>query len=114
MLCKVVALRNNADFLCMQPDVSYMYLCVCVCVYLYIYFSQENVDDLLLSVTKDVGFSQNKPVAAITIFRCLMQWKSFEADRTSVFDRIIQTIGSSIEVNYYYYLLKLNPRIHIL
>ncbi|KAL8122002.1 hypothetical protein AgCh_018654 [Apium graveolens] len=58
---------------------------------------QEIVDDLLLSVTKDVGFSQNKPVAAITIFRCLMQWKSFETDRTSVFDRIIQTIGSSVE-----------------
>lgn len=58
---------------------------------------QENVDDLLLAVTKNVGFSQNKPVAAITIFRCLMQWKSFEADRTSVFDRVIQMIGSSIE-----------------
>ncbi|KAK1390713.1 Myosin-8 [Heracleum sosnowskyi] len=58
---------------------------------------QDNVDDLLLAVTKNVGFSQNKPVAAITIFRCLMQWKSFEADRTSVFDRVIQMIGSSIE-----------------
>lgn len=64
---------------------------------------QESVDDLLLAVAKNVGFSQNKPVAAITIFRCLMQWKSFEADRTSIFDRVVQMIGSSIEVNYHYY-----------
>lgn len=49
-------------------------------------------------VTKDVGFSQGKPVAAFTIYKCLLHWRSFEAERTSVFDRLIQMIGSAIEV----------------
>lgn len=49
-------------------------------------------------VMNDVGFSQGKPVAAFTIYKCLLHWKSFEAERTSVFDRLIQMIGSAIEV----------------
>lgn len=59
---------------------------------------QENVDALIDCVMKDVGFSQGKPVAAFTIYKCLLHWKSFEAERTSVFDRLIQMIGSAIEV----------------
>ncbi|XP_071689414.1 myosin-6-like isoform X2 [Rutidosis leptorrhynchoides] len=57
----------------------------------------ENVDALIECVTKDIGFSQGKPVAAFTIYKCLLHWKSFEAERTSVFDRLIQMIGSAIE-----------------
>lgn len=57
----------------------------------------ENVDALINCVMQDVGFSQGKPVAAITIYKCLLHWKSFEAERTSVFDRLIQMIGSAIE-----------------
>ena len=59
---------------------------------------QENVDALIECVMKDIGFSQGKPVAAFTIYKCLLHWKSFEAERTSVFDRLIQMIGSAIEV----------------
>lgn len=57
----------------------------------------ENVDALIHCVTKNIGFSQGKPVAAFTIYKCLLHWKSFEAERTSVFDRLIQMIGSAIE-----------------
>ncbi|KAM1265774.1 hypothetical protein ACFX2J_035417 [Malus domestica] len=57
----------------------------------------ESVDALINCVVKNVGFSQGKPVAAITIYKCLLHWKSFEAERTSVFDRLIQMIGSEIE-----------------
>uniref|UniRef100_A0A5B6YSU4 Putative Myosin 2 isoform 2 n=1 Tax=Davidia involucrata TaxID=16924 RepID=A0A5B6YSU4_DAVIN len=57
----------------------------------------ENVDALINCVMNDVGFSQGKPVAAFTIYKCLLHWKSFEAERTSVFDRLIQMIGSAIE-----------------
>ncbi|KAJ9543589.1 hypothetical protein OSB04_023296 [Centaurea solstitialis] len=57
----------------------------------------ENVDALIECVMKDIGFSQGKPVAAFTIYKCLLHWKSFEAERTSVFDRLIQMIGSAIE-----------------
>ena len=59
---------------------------------------QEDVDDLINCVTKNVGFSQGKPVAAFTIYKCLLHWKSFEAERTNVFDRLIQMIGSAIKV----------------
>ncbi|XP_026435755.1 myosin-6-like [Papaver somniferum] len=57
----------------------------------------ESVDALMKCVTQDLGFSQGKPVAAFTIYKCLLHWKSFEAERTSVFDRLIQMIGSAIE-----------------
>ncbi|KAL5702572.1 Myosin-6 [Ranunculus cassubicifolius] len=57
----------------------------------------ESVDALIDCVTQHIGFSQGKPVAAITIYKCLLHWKSFEAERTSVFDRLIQMIGSAIE-----------------
>ncbi|XAR58689.1 Myosin ATPase [Bertholletia excelsa] len=57
----------------------------------------ENVDALINCVMKDIGFSQSKPVAAFTIYKCLLHWKSFEAEKTSVFDRLIQMIGSAIE-----------------
>ncbi|KAF9624147.1 hypothetical protein IFM89_008085 [Coptis chinensis] len=57
----------------------------------------ENVDALIKCVMQDIGFSQGKPVAAFTIYKCLLYWKSFEAEKTSVFDRLIQMIGSAIE-----------------
>ncbi|KAM1122422.1 hypothetical protein ACFX2I_003979 [Malus domestica] len=57
----------------------------------------ESVDALINCVVKNIGFSQGKPVAAFTIYKCLLHWKSFEAERTSVFDRLIQMIGSEIE-----------------
>lgn len=59
---------------------------------------QENVDALIECVIKDVGFSQGKPVAAFTIYKCLMHRKSLEAEKTSVFDRLMQMIGAAIEV----------------
>lgn len=59
---------------------------------------QEDFDTLIDCAMKDLGFSQGKPVAAFTIYKCLLHWKSFEAERTSVFDRLIQMFGSAIEV----------------
>ncbi|KAI8553406.1 hypothetical protein RHMOL_Rhmol05G0013600 [Rhododendron molle] len=59
---------------------------------------QENQDLLIKCVTQDLGFSRGKPVAACLIYKCLLQWRSFEVERTTVFDRIIQTIASAIEV----------------
>ncbi|XP_068461753.1 myosin-8-like [Phaseolus vulgaris] len=58
---------------------------------------QESVDILFKCVTKDLGFSEGKPVAAFTLYNCLLHWKSFEAEKTSIFDRLIQIIGSEIE-----------------
>ncbi|XP_041995217.1 myosin-11-like isoform X2 [Salvia splendens] len=58
---------------------------------------RESVDTLIRCVKKDVGFSEGKPVAALTIYKCLFHWRSFEAERTNVFDLLIQIIGSAIE-----------------
>ncbi|CAF2069296.1 unnamed protein product [Brassica napus] len=57
----------------------------------------ENVGALINCVTKNIGFNQGKPVAAFTIYKCLLHWKSFEAERTNVFDRLVQMIGSAIK-----------------
>ncbi|MQM03569.1 hypothetical protein Taro_036360 [Colocasia esculenta] len=65
----------------------------------YIEKQLESVDALISCVAQNVGFSQGKPVAALTIYKCLLQWKSFEAEKTAVFDRLIQLIGFAIEVN---------------
>ncbi|KAJ7299588.1 hypothetical protein O6H91_Y199500 [Diphasiastrum complanatum] len=58
---------------------------------------QESQDVLLRCIVQDVGFSHDKPVAACIIYKALLHWRSFEAERTNVFDRIIQTIGTAIE-----------------
>ncbi|KAJ4867694.1 Myosin-13 [Raphanus sativus] len=58
---------------------------------------EEDVEALISCVTKNVGFSQGKPVAAFTIYKCLLHWKSFEAEGTNVFDRLVQMIGSAIK-----------------
>ncbi|XP_023645863.1 myosin-7 isoform X1 [Capsella rubella] len=57
----------------------------------------EFVDVLLKCVSKNVGFSHGKPVAALTIYKCLIHWKIFEAEKTSIFDRIVPIFGSAIE-----------------
>lgn len=59
---------------------------------------QENQDLLIKCVSQNLGFSHGKPVAASVIYKCLLHWRSFEVERTTVFDRIIQTIASAIEV----------------
>nr|XP_033516901.1 myosin-7 isoform X2 [Nicotiana tomentosiformis] len=58
---------------------------------------RESVDNLIKCVSQDLGFSEGKPVAAFTIYKCLLHWNSFEAEKTNVFDRLIQMIGSAIE-----------------
>uniref|UniRef100_A0A0E0NZR0 Uncharacterized protein n=2 Tax=Oryza rufipogon TaxID=4529 RepID=A0A0E0NZR0_ORYRU len=60
---------------------------------------QENQDMLIKCVSQDLGFSSGRPIAACLIYRCLLHWRSFEVERTGVFDRIIQTIGTAIELS---------------
>ncbi|XP_038710394.1 myosin-17-like isoform X2 [Tripterygium wilfordii] len=58
---------------------------------------QENQELLIKCISQNLGFSGGKPVAASVIYKCLLHWRSFEVERTSIFDRIIQTIASAIE-----------------
>ena len=36
-------------------------------------------------------------MAALVIFRSCLQWKTFQADRTQLFDRVINAMGGQIE-----------------
>ncbi|CAA7059029.1 unnamed protein product [Microthlaspi erraticum] len=58
----------------------------------------ENQDLLVKCISQNLGYAGDKPVAACVIYKCLLHWRSFEVERTSVFDRIIQTIASAIDV----------------
>ncbi|XP_062087752.1 myosin-17-like [Humulus lupulus] len=60
---------------------------------------QENHDLLIKCISQDLGFSGGRPVAACLIYKCLLQWRSFEVERTSIFDHIIRTIGTAIEAH---------------
>ncbi|CAM0881489.1 unnamed protein product [Alopecurus aequalis] len=60
--------------------------------------AEKQQQELLIKcITEDLGFSTGRPIAAYLIYRCLVQWKSFEADRTTIFDRVIQKISAAIE-----------------
>ena len=56
------------------------------------------MDTLINCVVENVGFSEGRPVAAITIYKCLLHWRVFETDKTNVFDRLIQIFGSAMQV----------------
>lgn len=66
---------------------------------------QENQELLIRCIVQHLGFQGKRPVTACIIYKCLLQWRSFEVERTSVFDRIIQTIGQAIEVCLCYYTI---------
>jgi myosin-5 len=52
---------------------------------------------LLAAISQPMAFHKGKPLAALVIFRSCLHWRAFQADRTSIFDRIIQIIGGQIE-----------------
>nr|DAD42073.1 TPA_asm: hypothetical protein HUJ06_000303 [Nelumbo nucifera] len=58
---------------------------------------QESHDMLIKCLMEDKQFDKNRPIAACIIYKTLLQWRSFEAEKTNIFDRIIHTIRSSIE-----------------
>mmetsp|Transcript_16713 Transcript_16713/g.28212 ORF Transcript_16713/g.28212 Transcript_16713/m.28212 type:complete len:1568 (-) Transcript_16713:109-4812(-) len=58
---------------------------------------QGEQDKMLSCITEEIGFVDSKPVAATIIFRALLHWRSFEAERTNIFDRIIQAMSRAIE-----------------
>ncbi|KAI5013652.1 hypothetical protein ZWY2020_037182 [Hordeum vulgare] len=58
---------------------------------------QESVEALINCVNENIGFSDGKPVAAITIYKCLLHWRTFEAEKTNIFDRLIQIFSSAMQ-----------------
>ncbi|XP_028075342.1 myosin-12-like isoform X1 [Camellia sinensis] len=58
---------------------------------------QENHDVLIKYLVEDKRFDKGRSAAACIVHKTLIQWRSFEAEKTNIFDRIIHTIHSSIE-----------------
>ncbi|KAF8670970.1 hypothetical protein HU200_050241 [Digitaria exilis] len=60
--------------------------------------TEKQQQELLIKcLSEDLGFSIGRPIAAYLIYRCLVHWRSFEEERTPVFDRIIQKITAALE-----------------
>ncbi|KAM7275184.1 hypothetical protein ACFE04_017050 [Oxalis oulophora] len=59
---------------------------------------QENYEFLSKCIKEDLGFRGGKPVAACTIYKCLMHWRAFESERTTIFDYIIAGINDVLKV----------------
>ncbi len=57
---------------------------------------KQEEERLLSSLGSDLGFHRGKPLAALITFRACLQWRAFQADRTSIFDRIIQ-VGARVQ-----------------
>ncbi|CAH1440905.1 unnamed protein product [Lactuca virosa] len=58
---------------------------------------QDGVGYLFDCLTQNMGFSDGKPIAAFTVYKCLLHWKCLEAERTPVLCRLIHIINSAIE-----------------
>ncbi|KAL4195806.1 hypothetical protein AMTRI_Chr04g180180 [Amborella trichopoda] len=58
---------------------------------------QGNHEFLLKCITEDLGFTNGKPVAACIIYKSLLHWHAFEAERTTIFDFVIEGINNLLE-----------------
>jgi len=61
---------------------------------------QGELEEVLKCLSPTPGeYATPAPTVACVVFRSLMHWKSFDAERTNVFDRIIPTMGKAIEAS---------------
>ncbi|PKU65617.1 hypothetical protein MA16_Dca021506 [Dendrobium catenatum] len=58
---------------------------------------QENYDLVFGCINETFGFKDGKPVAACILYRCLLQWRAFEAERTALFDSIIEAVNNVLQ-----------------
>ncbi|KAM6541919.1 hypothetical protein CsatB_006366 [Cannabis sativa] len=59
---------------------------------------QENCIFLSRCIKEDMGFVDGKPLAACIIYKSLLHWRSFESERTAIFDYIIEGINEALKV----------------
>ncbi|CAM0943742.1 unnamed protein product [Alopecurus aequalis] len=58
---------------------------------------EGNHEILLICIKENLGFKDGKPVAACIIYRCLLQWRAFESERTAIFDHVIEAINDVLK-----------------
>ncbi|KAF3326548.1 Myosin-15 [Carex littledalei] len=59
---------------------------------------EEYQDLLKRCIKEELGFNEGKPMAACLMYKCLLHWGVFEAERTTIFDFIIASINSVLKV----------------
>ncbi|KAH1212419.1 Myosin-15 [Glycine max] len=59
---------------------------------------QDNYEFLSKCIKENLGFKNGKPIAARIIYKCLLHWHSFESERTTIFDSIIEGINEVLKV----------------
>ncbi|KAL1315385.1 hypothetical protein HN51_042153 [Arachis hypogaea] len=59
---------------------------------------QDNYEFLSRCIKENLGFKNGKPLAARIIYKCLLQWRAFESERTAIFDYIIEGINDVLKV----------------
>jgi len=61
---------------------------------------QGELEEVLKCLSPTPGeYATPAPTVACVVFRSLWHWKSFDAERTNVFDRIVSTMGKAIEAS---------------
>lgn len=75
---------------------------------------QDYHDVLQRCIKDDMGFKKGKPVAACIIYKCLLHWGVFEAERTTIFDFIIHTINTTLKVRILFFFLNHVTEVHSL
>ncbi|KAG0499464.1 hypothetical protein HPP92_004155 [Vanilla planifolia] len=60
----------------------------------------EEYQNLLQKCIKeDLGFRDGKPVAACIIYKCLLNWHAFEAEKTDIFDYVIDALNVAVKAD---------------
>ncbi|WOL07519.1 hypothetical protein Cni_G16262 [Canna indica] len=58
---------------------------------------RENHEALIKCLKEYKSFDNKRPATTLIVYKSLFHWHSFEAERTNIFEWIIQTIRSSVE-----------------
>ncbi|WOL10148.1 Myosin-12 [Canna indica] len=58
---------------------------------------RENHEALIKCLKEYKSFDNKRPATTLIVYKSLFHWHSFEAERTNIFERIIQTIRSFVE-----------------
>lgn len=59
---------------------------------------QENYELLSRCIKENLGFNDDKPLAACVIYKCLLHWHAFESESTAIFNIIIEGINEALKV----------------
>ncbi|PKA62171.1 DNA topoisomerase III [Apostasia shenzhenica] len=60
---------------------------------------EEYLQLLQKCIKEDLGFRDGKPVAACIIYKCLLHWHAFEAEKTDIFDYLIEAINNAFKAD---------------